>query len=141
MSNISVIIPHYNSGLDVKRAYESVLNQTLLPAEIIIIDDCSLDKSILIAIADNHNYTIIDLKMIFLENNSGPSFARNVGVKSARSDYIAFLDSDDVWLPNKLEVQHKIMLDNNLNFSFHLYSAFPTNLVKDSTLRKVTLLD
>ena len=140
MSNISVIIPHYNSGLDVKRAYESVLNQTLLPAEIIIIDDCSLDKSILIAIADNHNYTIIDLKMIFLEKNSGPSFARNLGVRSTKSDYIAFLDSDDVWLPNKLEIQYKIMLDKNLKFSFHLYSAFPVNsLLKESSLKKISL--
>ena len=141
MSNISVIIPHYNSGLDVKRAYESVLNQTLLPAEIIIIDDCSLDKSIIIDILDNHNYTIVNLKVIFLEKNSGPSFARNLGVKSASSAYIAFLDSDDVWVRNKLEIQYKSMLDNDLNFSFHLYSAFPSIIVKDCILKKVTLFD
>lgn len=141
MSSISVIMPHYNSGLDVKRAYKSVLNQTLLPAEIIIIDDCSLDKSIIIDILDNHNYTIVNLKVIFLEKNSGPSFARNLGVKSASSAYIAFLDSDDVWVRNKLEIQYKSMLDNDLNFSFHLYSAFPSIIVKDCILKKVTLFD
>jgi len=141
MSSISVIMPHYNSGLDLKRAYKSVLNQTLLPAEIIIIDDCSLDKSIIIDILDNHNYTIVNLKVIFLEKNSGPSFARNLGVKSASSAYIAFLDSDDVWVRNKLEIQYKSMLDNDLNFSFHLYSAFPSIIVKDCILKKVTLFD
>ena len=141
MSSISVIMPHYNSGLDLKRAYKSVLNQTLLPAEIIIIDDCSLDKSIIIDILDNHNYTIVNLKVMFLEKNSGPSFARNLGVKSASSAYIAFLDSDDVWVRNKLEIQYKSMLDNDLNFSFHLYSAFPSIIVKDCILKKVTLFD
>lgn len=137
MSNISVIIPHYNSGLDVKRAYESVLKQTLLPAEIIIIDDCSLDKSILFAIADNHNYTIIDLKMIFLENNSGPSFARNIGVTLSTCDYIAFLDCDDVWHPEKLLIQYNYMVENKLNFTFHKYSAYPEKAVTNKFLVKI----
>ncbi|MEG0031600.1 glycosyltransferase family 2 protein [Acinetobacter sp.] len=131
MSNISVIMPHYNNGLDVKRAYESILRQTLLPQEIIIIDDCSLDKSILMELESAHVDSKIDLKIIYLEVNSGPSVARNVGVKVSDSKYIAFLDCDDVWHPEKLLIQYQYMIENDLGFSFHRYSAFPVTTPKE----------
>lgn len=142
MSKISVVIPHYNSGLDIKRAYDSVLKQTLLPSEIIIVDDCSLSKDILNDIINNHNIDNIILKVIFMEENKGPSYARNLGVESSCYEYVAFLDSDDVWVSNKLEIQYKVMVENNLNFIFHLYSAFPIEIIKkEVSLKKVSLFD
>lgn len=139
MSNISVIMPHYNNALDVKRAYDSILNQSLLPAEIIIIDDCSFDKSILLEMEVNHSNLDVDLKVIYLKKNGGPSIARNVGVNCAKGKYIAFLDSDDVWSPNKLKIQYSIMLEKGLDFTFHLYSAYSKKELINSELKTKTL--
>jgi teichuronic acid biosynthesis glycosyltransferase TuaG len=144
MNDISVIMPHYNNGLEVRRAYESIINQSLLPKEIIIIDDCSLDKSILLDLEKFHHSSNIpiSLKIIYLDKNSGPSIARNLGVKSATGIYIAFLDSDDVWHVDKLKIQYNIMVENKLNFTFHIYSAFPqNNQNKKYELKKKTLLN
>lgn len=141
MSDISVVIPHYNNGHEIYRAYNSVLAQSLLPREIIIVDDCSSDKRILLEIEKNHELLDVELIILYLDKNSGPSAARNVGVNYAKSKYIAFLDSDDAWSVDKLKVQYKIMEENNLSFSFHLYSAFPINIdVSDHALKKINLL-
>lgn len=141
MSDISVVIPHYNNGQEIFRAYNSILAQSLLPREIIIIDDCSSDRCFLLEIERNHKLLDVKLLILFLEKNSGPSAARNIGIKYAKSKYIAFLDSDDVWSADKLKIQYEIMEKNNLNFSFHLYSAFPIdNLMSNNFLKKISLL-
>lgn len=141
MSDISVVIPHYNNGHEIYRAYDSILGQSLLPSEIIIVDDCSLDKEFLLKIEQNHKHKEIALIVLYLDKNLGPSAARNVGVSHAKSKYIAFLDSDDAWSVDKLKVQYEIMEKNNLNFSFHLYSAFPSNTnMSDHSLTKISLL-
>lgn len=97
--NIDVIIPTYNRRHTLGRAIDSVLIQSLKPAEIIIVDDGSTDGTQeLISI----NYP--DITYIKSENK-GVSAARNLGIKHGQSDWLAFLDSDDEWLPNKLEKQ------------------------------------
>lgn len=96
---ISVIIPTYNRVKTLMRAVNSVLNQTLQPSEIIIVDDRSTDETIpMLAPLANR------LKVITQPHN-GVSSARNHGVLQASSPWIAFLDSDDEWLPQKLETQ------------------------------------
>jgi glycosyltransferase involved in cell wall biosynthesis len=100
---ISVIIPTFNSGKFIAHAVQSVLDQTYQRLEIIVIDDGSTDttKDILREFNGHIRYCY--------QENRGPSAARNTGIKIARGDYICFLDADDIWMPNKLEVQLAFM--------------------------------
>ena len=98
--NISVIIPTYNRAKMIVQCIESVLNQSYPVNEIIIIDDNSTDNSI--KRLNKFKENIIILKT---EKQSGAQTARNIGINAAESDWIAFLDSDDEWLPNKIEKQ------------------------------------
>lgn len=122
MADISVIIPVYNSGKKLLRAIESILEQSIYPKEVIIIDDYSNDietKDILNEIA-NEKYTAIYFRVIYSTKNNGPGSARNLGWERANGRYIAFLDSDDIWHPNKLEVQYQYMENNpEIIFSCH----------------------
>ena len=97
--NISVVIPTYNRKHTLPRAIASVLNQTLQPTEIIMVDDGSTDGT-----ADWIQETYPRINPI-RQSNKGVSAARNIGIKSAKCDWIALLDSDDEWLPDKLERQ------------------------------------
>ncbi len=99
MNSISVIIPTYNRAHVLGRALDSVLAQTLAPLEIIVIDDGSTDATP--ALMQHHYPSIRYLQ----QDNQGVSAARNLGIQQARGDWIALLDSDDEWLPKKLEVQ------------------------------------
>lgn len=106
---VSVIIPAYNAEKVVSQAVESALAQTYKNIEVIVIDDCSKDGtySVLSKLAETDNR----LKIYRNENNSGVSETRNRGVGLAEGEYVAFLDSDDVWYPEKLEVQVKLALE------------------------------
>ena len=97
--NISVVIPTYNRKHTLPRAIASVLNQTLQPTEIIMVDDGSTDGT-----ADWIQETYPRINPIS-QSNKGVSAARNIGIKYAKCDWIALLDSDDEWLPDKLERQ------------------------------------
>jgi len=97
--NISVVIPTYNRKHTLSRAIASVLNQTLQPIEMIMVDDGSTDGT-----ADWIQETYPRINPI-RQSNKGVSAARNIGIKSAKCDWIALLDSDDEWLPDKLERQ------------------------------------
>lgn len=107
--NVSVIIPTYNRASMIVACIESVLNQSYPVNEIIVIDDCSADNTI--EQLNNFKDKILILKT---EKQSGAQTARNIGIKAAKSEWIAFLDSDDEWLPNKLEKQIKEL--EKLNF-------------------------
>ncbi len=96
---ISVIIPTYNSDTYICEAIDSVLHQTYLDYEIIVIDDGSTDNTRTII---NNNYPLV--RYFYVENN-GVSAARNLGISKAQGELIAFLDADDKWLPEKLEKQ------------------------------------
>lgn len=99
MPKVSVIIPTYNRANYISEAIDSVLDQTFQDFEIIIIDDGSTDntKTVLAKYGSKIKY--------FYKNNGGEGSARNLGIKKARGQYIAFLDSDDLWLPSKIEKQ------------------------------------
>lgn len=102
---ISVIIPTYNREKSIARAVRSILAQTYRNYEVLIVDDGSTDstRKIVESFGDDR------IRYIYLEENSGVSHARNVGIQMAECDYIAFLDSDDEWLPEKLEKQMEMM--------------------------------
>lgn len=101
---VSVIIPAYNSSSTIIRALDSVINQTVAVDEIIVIDDGSKDDTCQIV---ETNYPFVKL---IRQRNSGAAAARNTGVKSANSELIAFLDSDDFWHIKKNEYQKSIFL-------------------------------
>lgn len=99
MPRISVVIPAYNCERFIKDAIESVLNQTFNDYEIIVIDDGSTDKT-----KDAVLQFREKVKYVY-QPNGGPASARNTGAALSQGEYIAFLDSDDAWLPEKLELQ------------------------------------
>ncbi len=114
---ISVIIPTFNSSATIKRAIDSVLSQTVLPIEIIIIDDCSSDQTtLLIHEASKNNTTEVNFIVLKNDTNRGPSFTRNRGLSHSSGNWIAFLDSDDFWHFQKLEVQIQISVKSGTNF-------------------------
>ena len=98
--DITVVIPVYNREYTIKRAVDAVLSQSISPKEVIVVDDCSTDgtKEILEGYGER-------ITCIFLPENAGPSKARNEGIKQTRTEWVAFLDSDDCWEKNKLENQ------------------------------------
>ena len=98
---VSVIIPAFNRAATIKAAVESVLRQTYSNIEVIIVDDCSSDATVA-AVEDLNDCR---LRLLSTPRNLGSSGARNHGVAAARGDWIAFQDSDDEWLPAKLEKQ------------------------------------
>ena len=105
---VSIIIPVFNSAETIHRSLNSVLKQTYKNFEIIIIDDCSTDSTI------NIIQTYDDKRINILKHseNKGASYARNTGIKNSKGEYLAFLDSDDEWLPNKLAEQMQLFNTN-----------------------------
>ncbi|MEA1956217.1 MAG: glycosyltransferase family 2 protein [Campylobacterota bacterium] len=108
---ISVVIPLYNARKYILETVESVLNQTYENLEIIIVDDCSTDDSI--EIVKKIQKQDKRVKLVESETNfGGPARPRNIGIENSNGEYIAFLDADDVWLPEKLEKQLNFLLIN-----------------------------
>jgi len=120
-SLVSIITPSYNSVRYISECVESVLAQTYTSWEMIIVDDCSEDdsKQIITALSSND----IRIKTIFLDSNIGAAEARNIALAKAKGEYIAFLDSDDLWEPYKLERQISFMNKNNIAFSYTTYQS------------------
>ncbi|AXQ23908.1 glycosyltransferase family 2 protein [Acinetobacter wuhouensis] len=127
--SISVVIPFFKAEKTIENTLDSVVNQTLQPSDIIIvIDGC--DDLYLKKICELKKFEQLRINLIKLNNNSGVSHARNIGVKLSNCEYIAFLDSDDVWHPQKLEIQLNLMQGMGLDFSFHMYQALPLSEFK-----------
>jgi len=116
---VSVITPVYNASKFIPRLLESVASQDLIVYEHILVDDCSQDDSygLLSEAALKSPY----IKVIRLPKNSGPVVARNEAIKHASGKYLAFLDADDYWMPNKLAIQVKFMKENDAALSFSDY--------------------
>ena len=116
---VSIITPMYNSGKFIKDTIDSVINQTYKDWEMIIVDDCSTDISpeIVKSYAENESR----IKYIRTEQNGGVSKARNTALKNADGQYIAFLDSDDIWDKEKLEKQINFMKEKDCAISFTSY--------------------
>ncbi len=116
---VSIITPAFNAERYIVETINSVINQTYKNWELIIVDDKSSDQTVAIIkkIAKKDNR----IKLIEHLHNSGPAIARNTALSFSKGDYIAFLDSDDLWLKNKLENQIKIMLENKYCFTYTSY--------------------
>ena len=124
LPNIDIIIPNYNKGDYLKQCIDSVLNQTYKNWNVYVVDDCSNDLSRDIL----KKYIKEDkIKITLLNKNFGPSYCRNLGIENSKSEYIAFLDSDDYWPENKLENQINEMLDNKYDISFTDIKYFYNN--------------
>jgi len=108
---VSVIIPTYNRADLLPRAIDSVLNQTFKDFELIIVDDGSTDNTK--EIVKEYQKKDERIKYIWQENSGGPAKPKNTGIKNSQGEYIAFLDSDDEWLPEKLEKQLKLLGSSN----------------------------
>jgi glycosyltransferase involved in cell wall biosynthesis len=107
MAFFSVIIPLYNKEKYIENAIQSIINQTFTDYEILIIDDCSTDKSI----EKVQPFLSDSIRIIHHQKNSGLSAARNTGIENATTHYITFLDGDDVWKPTFLETIHQLIHD------------------------------
>lgn len=115
---VSIITPTYNCGRFIAKTIECVLAQNYPHWEMLIIDDCSTDDTSEIV----SQYNDPRIKYHCLERNSGAAIARNTALRIAQGQWIAFLDSDDLWSPDKLKLQLKFMVDNKYSFSYHKYS-------------------
>lgn len=102
----SIIIPLYNKESLVENTLKSIFNQTFTDYEIIVVNDGSTDKSEAIILKSNDNRI-----RFYSQNNQGVSAARNVGIKESKGDFIAFLDADDYWYPNHLEIMERLIED------------------------------
>src|SRR5690554_2314431 len=100
---VSVIVPVYNRAHLVKETIDSILSQTYKPVEIILINDGSTDNSL--SVLKNYERKFPEQVRIIDQENQGQIVARNNGIGIAQGEYIAFLDSDDVWIDDKLERQ------------------------------------
>jgi teichuronic acid biosynthesis glycosyltransferase TuaG len=116
---ISIITPSYNSTNFIAETIESVLNQTYLNWELIIIDDFSTDNSV--QIVEEYLKKDDRIKLIRLDHNSGAAKARNIGLENAKGRFITFIDSDDLWLKERLEKQLNFTLENNYAYTYSPY--------------------
>lgn len=107
MPFFSVIIPLYNKENYVENALKSILNQTFTDYEVIIVNDCSTDKSV----AKIASYLSDNVRLIEHEKNKGLSATRNTGIQNAKADYVTYLDADDLWKPTFLETIHRLIIN------------------------------
>lgn len=114
---VSIIMPSYNTAQYISESIRSIQAQTYTNWELLIVDDCSTDDSLDVIRSFN------DPRIILLQNekNSGAAISRNYALREAKGKWIAFLDSDDTWAPEKLEKQIKFMKDNGYAFTFTDY--------------------
>ncbi|AWG20877.1 glycosyl transferase [Flavobacterium faecale] len=118
---VSILIPTYNSALFIKDAVQSIREQTYTNWEIIIVDDASTDQTLDIL----KSIAAIDTRVQWtqLAQNSGTGVARNTALKQAKGRYIAFLDADDLWKPEKLQTQLDFMKSHAVPFTFSSYDC------------------
>lgn len=115
---VSIIMPSYNTAEFIEESINSVINQTYTNWELIIVDDCSTDGSEEIIKKFTQDERI---KFYKNERNSGAAISRNYALREAKGKWIAFLDSDDLWHPEKLEKQLNFMRKNDYHFSYTSY--------------------
>jgi len=119
---VSIVMPAFNCRDYIAESVESVIAQTYENWELIIVDDCSSDGTDHIAM----QYAMQDerIRVFSMYRNSGPAVVRNKAIEESRGQYIAFLDSDDLWVPTKLEIQIGMMRERKSLFCFASYTPF-----------------
>ena len=122
---VSIITPTYNSERFIAETIVSVQAQTYQDWEMIIVDDCSTDKTAEIVASFQEKDSRI--KYFYNSTNKGSALSRNLALQKAKGKWIAFLDSDDLWLPDKLEKQIEFMTKNNYHFSYTNYCEIDEN--------------
>lgn len=110
---VSIVMPSYNTGKYICETIESVLQQTYTDWELIIVDDCSKDNTLDILA----QYEDKRIRVLVNEKNSGAAVSRNRAIAEAKGEWIAFLDSDDLWVRDKLEKQILFMKENGYSFT------------------------
>lgn len=123
---VSIIMPAHNAAKTIKESIDSVLSQTFTDWELLVINDSSIDETEQIV----SEYTRKDsrIRLLYTDKSVGnPFYPRNIGIKAAEGRFIAFLDSDDVWLATKLEKQIPLFDDEKVAIVFSYYEKFATN--------------
>ncbi|WP_258086293.1 glycosyltransferase family 2 protein [Xenorhabdus bovienii] len=122
---VSIITPMYNAEKYISTTIDSVISQSLQDWEMIIVDDCSSDKSCYIV--EKYIESDARIRLFKFGTNSGTAAARNQAINLASGRFIAFLDSDDIWIHDKLEKQLNYMIENSIAFSYGDYFTFIDN--------------
>lgn len=136
MSNktVSIIMPAHNAAKTIRESIESVLAQTFTDWELLVINDTSTDETEQIVSEFTTNHSRI--KLLQTDESVGkPYYPRNVGINSAEGRFIAFLDSDDVWLPTKLAKQIPLFDAENVAIVFSYYEKFTSTEVESNRNR------
>lgn len=123
---VSVIMPVYNRENTIKRAIDSVLCQTYSRIELIIVDDVSTDNTVKMVAA----YSDQRVRLICQKEHGGANKARNMGIACAKGEYIAFQDSDDEWLPDKLKIQIEYMKSRRFGACYSAYYSHINDEIK-----------
>ena len=128
-NTVSIIMPVYNSESTVCASVHSILDQTHTDWELILVDDCSSDNSVssLLNIISGDSR----VRVYRTEKNSGPAYARNLGIGHAQGRYIAFCDSDDIWFPDKLNLQLQAIQQRGAAICCTGYKPFITDLASN----------
>jgi teichuronic acid biosynthesis glycosyltransferase TuaG len=118
---VAIILPNYNSQKYIRSTIKSIINQSYKNWELIIVDDCSNieTKKVLSHFKKNKQ-----IKIILLKKNRGAGFCRNLAIQKSSSEYLAFIDSDDLWGKNKLKEQINFMTINNFDFTYTNFKTF-----------------
>jgi glycosyltransferase involved in cell wall biosynthesis len=119
---ITVIIPAFNSELTLPKALDSIINQEFLPSSVIVVNDCSTDNTLSVALGfiDAFMAKRISYRTITNPRNRGPSYSRNIGIEASSTRWVAFLDADDYFLPGKLFVVNAYLEKLSDSTSFFL---------------------
>lgn len=134
--HVSIIMPAHNAANTIKSSIESVLSQSFTDWELLVINDSSTDATEQIVT----EYTRKDsrIKLLHTDKSVGkPFYPRNIGIKAAEGRFVAFLDSDDVWIPTKLEKQIPLFDDENVAIVFSYYEKFSSVVVKSNRNRVI----
>lgn len=132
---VSIVMPSHNSGLTIEDAIDSVRNGSYSNFEIIVVDDHSTDNTIQLV----KKISKIDYRVKYIElkdKDRGASIARNVAIREAKGDYVAFLDSDDLWKKDKLKNQISFMQEHGIDFCYSDYEYVNANGEPKKIMRK-----
>ncbi len=125
-SLVSIITPTFNSASYIAETIQSVQNQSYTNWEMIIVDDCSTDATLEIIKKIQETESRIQLHR--LQKNSGSGIARNIGIQYSKGKYLAFLDADDLWMPNFIKKSIQTIQVTNIHFVFASYKRSDENL-------------